>query len=361
MGAEENTKELALHGRYDSAFTHLMAIGLALILEDADAERWCDVRWRDADTIVVRTSDGLSWNEAAETVKAHAERWSESAWLSARGEYAKGAIRSTMAPRLGSPSDQGWMKLERDRERCVDRLNTALDLRYVGALGEPSYWSGDCTAQGYTPDRGASRWEMVTRNRGQEFIAGRLAPLAAAVAARDVKQIVDGMCGTTVVDEAGKNKDDSRTPTGLRHPSKTDNAQAWCALIGISAFPTMKSTQSKRGGSAAFFQVVRQRPYAVLPIWLQPWTTDKYRAVVRSKALLVAGLDAAVRSDQADGRVGYGFDEATVSESWQWLKAQGVNSIMLFPQFISDNASAPERWLETGRRVLPPNAENRHA
>ncbi|NMN00679.1 hypothetical protein G1C96_1258 [Bifidobacterium sp. DSM 109958] len=359
-----STTELEIHGRYDSAFTHLMAIGLASILDDDDATRCCTVRWTNANTVVVQVhSDGggeLSWNDVGDIVRSHAARWNESHWLHAQGVYSGDAARSTMAPRLGTPSDQGWRQLEQDREQLIDGLGSALDRRYLGALGEPSYWSGDRTAQGYTPDRGASRWEMVARNRGQEFIAGRLAPLADAVAKRDAKRIVDGLRGIAAVDEAGKNKDDSRTPTGLRHPSITDNAQAWCALVGVSAFPTMKSTQPKRGGSAALFQVTGQGPYAVLPIWLHPWTVDKYRAVVRSQALLIAGLDATVGGDKADACEKYGLDEATVSASWQWLAAQGVNSVMLFPQFVSDNKSAPERWLETGRRIQPPDVRTSH-
>lgn len=359
-----STTELEIHGRYDSAFTHLMAIGLASILEDDDTTRCCTVRWANASAVIVQAhSDSggeLSWSDVGDIVHSHAVRWNKSHWLHAQGVYSGDAARSTMAPRLGTPSYDGWQQLEQDREQLVDGLGSALDWRYLGALGEPSYWSGDLAAQGYTPDRGASRWEMVTRNRGQEFIAGRLAPLADAVAKRDAKQVEDGLRGIIVNDEVGKNKDDSRTPTGLRHPSITDNAQAWCALVGVSAFPTMKSTQPKRGGSAAFFQVAGQGPYAVLPIWLQPWTVDKYRAVVRSQALLVAGLYATMNGDKAGTRERYGLDETTVSASWQWLESQGVNSVMLFPQFVSDNKSAPERWLETGRRIQPPDVRTSH-
>ncbi|OXN00924.1 hypothetical protein [Bifidobacterium vansinderenii] len=361
--------DLEIYGRYDDAFSHLFLIGLASILEDSDEQRTCMVWWKERGKAIIRPGDDLSWEDCAEIVQAHARRWWESSWLNASDVYsetkkaakqAKNAVaaeRATLSPRLGTPSSPDkWRLLECNRAQAIDALQTVLDHRYIGALGEPSYWSGDMTANGYTPDRGATRWEMVARNRGQEFITGRLRPLAEAVASRDLPQIEVGLRGQKTVDETGKNKSDSRTPTGLRNPSITDNAQAWCALFGVSAFPVMKSTTNKRGSTAAFSQISGQNPFAVLPIWLSPWTLDRYRTVVRSRALLTIGLDEAFRNSMLDDieefRIRSGITAVTVRKERQWLKDKGVEYCMMFPQYVSDNKSAPERWLMKGHPVF---------
>ena len=72
-------------------------------------------------------------------------------------------MHATMSPRLsalGVPG--GWEKLSQDREAAIDDLRTWGDYRYFGALGQPSYWSGERSKKLWS-DAGASRWEMVTR------------------------------------------------------------------------------------------------------------------------------------------------------------------------------------------------------
>lgn len=361
--------DLEINGRYDDAFSHLLLIGLASILEDADEQRTCMIWWKERGMAVIRPSDDLSWEDCAAIVQAHARRWRDSSWLNASDVYsgtkkttkqAKSAVsekRATLSPRLGTPSSPDkWRLLELNRSRAIDALQTVLDRRYIGALGEPSYWSGDMTANGYTPDRGASRWEMVARNRGQEFITGRLRPLSETVALRETSQLEDGLRGVKVTDETGKNKSDSRTPTGLRNPSVTDNAQAWCALFGVSAFPMMKSTTNKRGSTAAITQISGQNPFAILPIWLSPWTLGRYRTVVRSRALLTIGLNEAfcdsAWDDIEQSRTRSGITTVTMKQSRQWLKDKGVEYCVAFPQYVSDNNSAPERWLMKGHPVF---------
>jgi CRISPR-associated protein Csb3 len=41
--------------------------------------------------------------------------------------------------------------------------------------------------------------------------------------------------------------------------------------------------------------------------------------------------------------------DAERAASTQWLASKGVAGIELFEQNISDNASAPERWLKRGQ------------
>lgn len=347
---------LEISGRYDDAFIHLLLVGLASILEDADNRRTCMIWWKNRGAAVIRSNDDLSWEDCAAIVQAHAKRWKDSPWLNASGAYSDEEKKyATLSPRFKAPSSPDkWRLLEQDRAQAIDTLQTGLDYRYVGALGEPSYWSGDMNANGYTPDRGASRWEMVTRNRGQEFITGRLRPLSETVSSRSLLQIEEGLKGEKVVDETGKNKDDSRTPTGLRRPSITDNARAWCALFGVSVFPVMKSTTPRRGSTAAFTQIAGRNLFAILPIWLKPWTLDRYRAVVRSRALLTIGLNEVFKKSASEEalRIRSDVTTMTVEQSRQWLKSKGAEYCMLFPQYVSDNPSAPERWLMKGHPVF---------
>ncbi|MCO6558352.1 MAG: hypothetical protein J6575_02790 [Bifidobacterium sp.] len=351
---------LELKGSCEDAFAHLYLLGLASILEDADPtrQRICLIRWKDREHAELKSSDDVSWPQCADIVHGHALRWDESDWLHAGGEYWESPnkddtksmkkvspIRATLSPRLGKPNTRGcWQKLECDRHKAIDQLQTPLDHEYIGALGEPSYWSGDMHKdKNYTPDRGASRWEMVARNRGQEFVSGRLQPLAQVVARRDIDAVLSGLRGENVVDEAGKDSQQSRTPTGLRRPSKTDNAQAWCALFGVSVFPQFKSTTKDRGATTGFFRIRGRGQYVVLPIFEQFWTLQKYRSVVRSLSLEQAAVDKVDADNDTDSGSGSGS-----FASGQWLNEQGVVLCALFPQHVSDNPSAPERWLQKG-------------
>ena len=337
------------------AFSHLFMVGLASILEDADVDRSCFFRWLDdLQSFEIKNSDELDIDQMSEIVSRHVQRWSQLMPLVSANDYTvvndsdepNGTLHATMSPRLsnlGVPC--GWKRLQKDRENAIDSMQAFGDYRYFGALGQPSYWSGEQN-HSLRSDFGASRWEMVTRNKGQEFIGGRLLPLARKVAARSIEMVRDGLLGVTVKDEIGGDKASSRTATGLHAPSKTDNARAWCALIGVSAFPTRITTignEMSRDSSTALFQMKGQIRFAILPLFVQYWTTAKYRSVVRSKALAEFGIQH-VRNTKAQTH--------SVSGSSDWLEEKGVPACCLFNQYMSDNKSAPERWLEPGE-IIP--------
>lgn len=349
--------DLEINGRYDDAFSHLLLIGLASILEDADERRTCMIWWKERGKAMIRPSDDLSWEDCAEIVQAHARRWRNSPWLNARDTYTgTGNAVATLSPRLGIPeSAEKWQLLERNRALATNELQTILDYRYIGALGEPSYWSGDRSV--YKPDRGASRWEMNARNGGKTFIDGRLLSLSQTVSSRSIPQIVDGLRGKKIVDEIDKKVKKHFTPTGLRSPSVTDNAQAWCALFGISAFPIMQSTTDKFDSTATFFQIEVGSSFAILPLWLKQWTLDKYRAVARSRALLTVGLDEAfsdlpLKDGDQVARIRSNVTTMMVKRSRLWLKNKGVEYCMLFPQYVEPAKKVPNRWLMKGHPVF---------
>ena len=89
------------------------------------------------------------------------------------------------------------------------------------------------------------------------------------------------------------------------------------------------------------FQIKGPIRFAILPLFDQYWTTAKYRSVIRSEALAQFGIQQArFRGDQV------------MSAASDWLEEKGVPACCLFNQFMSDNKSAPERWLEPGE-IIP--------
>ncbi|OZG65049.1 hypothetical protein [Bifidobacterium eulemuris] len=341
--------ELVLPVDVHDAFDHLMLVGLASILEDSWHET-CLLRWRDFRSAEISADRAFTPDDVAQVVSDHAKRWAQSPWLRAKGNYTadnkESSIHATLSPRLSGLSESGgWSKLQRDRHEVIDALQTVGDRRYVGALGEPSYWSGRGSNKQLQSDSGASRWEMVTRNKGQEFVGGRLLPLSHVVADFSVDRIRDGLLGNLTKDELNSDKSDSRTATGLHRPQATDNARAWCALMGVAAFPHMVTTSTKnRDATAGLMQMAGKRRFAVLPVCDSPWTLSKYRSVVRSAAMVRAGTELVDR-----GVLLSGHTEEGISISNGWLKEKGVVACVVFKQYMSDNASAPERWLERGQ------------
>lgn len=351
--------ELTLPVDVTDAFDHLFLAGLASILEDECGEP-CSWKWNDFQhaTIYIRADCGA--DEVTQAVGDHVRRWAQSAWLRAKGDYTcpeeevplhdANSEHATLSPRLSGISvPNGWNRLQKDRHTAIDALDTNGDRRYVGALGEPAYWHWN--QKQMQPDNGASRWEMVARNRGQEFVGGRLFPLAEALANRSVEDFKAGLFGERVVDEIGKGRSDSRTATGLHRPQPTDNARAWCALMGVSAFPHMVNTEEAiRDATACLTQMSGSRRFAMLPVFDQTWSLSKYRSVARSAMLLRFGIDLVERGALRGNQ----FDTGQTVAGARWLAEKGVVACVVFNQYVSDNKSAPERWLERGRLYAVP-------
>jgi CRISPR-associated protein Csb3 len=338
------------------AFDHLAAYGAAAIA----AEQGFDTRlaWTDdAEPHIAIT--GISWQELGQAVQKHAEaHTAEHSWVQAchtifpewkaasRGGAAKGDQPVTSAifsPRILSLNALGIANWYDARSEALDSRRGALtwlDLDMIGALGSPSYWSGEDDRG--TQDYGASRWEMKTRNRGEEFVKDRLRKLAMHVAERTEEGVEAGLRGDGVRDEAGKDASDSRTPTGLKPPEPTDNARAWCALWGLSL--TSVTHQSKGNSRTAGSLRSRQAESLFLPVMISPWTLARLRTVIRSRALSTVGALPVANPPT---------DSAALA-AWDWLSARGVIVVMRFPVHRSGNKSAPERWAERGHKLLRP-------
>ncbi|WP_433532639.1 hypothetical protein ACQPYA_11755 [Micromonospora sp. CA-263727] len=332
----------------DIMLSHLALYGLAAIVEDGGLD---DVRlsWTPGMTPrPVLSAPQASPETIGEIVRRHAARHdTPESWPSRQISAAE--QRALMSPRISviSTSD-GWRSLQQRRHDVLDRLTDAralLDLRLIAALGEPSYWRKNRQGQRLQDD-GASRLEMQPRNQGSEFVGNRIRPLAAAVAARTATAVSDGLLGRTVRDEIGKDRPDSRTPTGFAAPGPTDNALAWCALWGISQFPIAQrgtgfaTTSGHLGrGTAGYFYV---------PVWAGRWRTARHRTILASGQLsrfAATGLspnDLGRTSDDAAPR-----DES----AREWLAHRGVTTVVRFPVHRFGSDSAPERRAMLGERL----------
>ena len=174
-----------LTGNLDVALSHLALCGLAAIADDATgtSSRLC---WTADQTPVPTLETTLDALELAEAVRAHAERASDpTSWLMRRetGGTRKGAGLFTARAKV--PADPGEWRHHAEERRTARRSMTIsrLDGLMILGMGEPAWWRWERDAN--RPDEGASRWEMKTRNKGQEFLLHRLTPLARAAGPTD--------------------------------------------------------------------------------------------------------------------------------------------------------------------------------
>ncbi|MHB1289543.1 hypothetical protein [Georgenia sp.] len=340
----------------DTAFDHLAAYGLLMIMESVDPGR-VRIRWTDSLTPRLKLT-GADWPEAAESVHAHARHHSgPTSWVQLNGQ---GTSAGLFSPRVGQMDPAGVRRWYEQRHRALDAVSgdwANLDRAMIGALGEPSYWSDE--GNGPRPDHGANRWEMKTRNRGEDVVAHRLRKLASHLEARTPQQVKDGLRGRTVVDEDGKGSAMSRTPTGLMPPGPTDTARAWCALWGISVLPVIHRgtgalpTKHRASGASksAGHLGHHSQGYLFLPVMTQAWPAVRLSRVLTSVHLATAatsGLEA------DDGGV---TDPTDLGPAWHWLRARGTGAVVRFPVYRSPNKSAPEKWAQKGRLLFPRTIE----
>jgi len=332
----------------DTMLSHLALYGLAAIVEDGGLD---DVRlsWTPGMTPrPVLNAPQATPEKIGELVRRHAARHdTPESWPSQQISAAE--QRALMSPRISViSSSDGWRSLQERRHDVLNRLTDVralLDLRLIAALGEPSYWRKNQQGQRLQDD-GASRLEMQPRNQGSEFVGNRIRPLAAVVAARTAAAITDGLLGRTVRDEIGKDRPDSRTPTGLAAPGPTDNALAWCALWGISQFPIAQrstgfaTTSGHIGrGTAGYFYV---------PVWAGRWRTARHRTILASGQLSQFAATGLSPKD-----LGRGSDDAASGgeAAREWLTQRGVTAVVRFPVHRFGSDSAPERRAMLGERI----------
>lgn len=280
---------------------------------------------------------GISADDLASAVVAHAEAATgEDHWVQAPLPHEKN--RGLFSPRIkGLPGEGAWRELAAARGHHVDALrrrDAVLDLRLIAALGEPSSWHVDKGQP--RQDRGASRLEMQPRNQGSEFVGTRLRSLSEAVAARSADAVRDGLTGAARIDEAGKDKPDSRSAANLMPPRATDNALAWAAMWGLSSTTVAHRTHEQ---SRTATHLPRRRDdglgdevlagHFAAPFWAGRWTTARLRAVLGSAQLAAAGRAQLGEPPDAEART--------------WLRERGTVGVLVFPVHTYGSVSSPER------------------
>lgn len=346
--------EIRLGGTAEVALTHLAMFGLAGILEDV-GEPEVRVHWtRGMDprsTVTTASADGPERIGVA--VRAHANAHAaHTSWVAATRSDDRGRQFGLMSPRVSAPtSTAAWESFFRQRAHVVDALvadRRALDLRLFGALGAPSPWHRSAVPgqrQGDPrPDWGASRWEMTPRNRGTEFVANRVAPLAADVAKREPASILDGLFGSVFLEGGRASGPDGRRANGLAEPGPTDDALAWCALWGISFFPLIPLAHRASRAAGHLPPGRHDRGHFYVPMPVRPLCLAAIRTITLSAELAMV----AAPEDMTSG----GPSPLARSTAQRWLAVHGIGAVALFPIHVSANKNAPE-YRARRARILP--------
>lgn len=346
----------SIPGSVESAFAHFTLVGLAAIL-DNETEQSARLRWTDELLPRAMVTHHLTVEDAASVVVRHAGRHVESpSWITAKIDSGRRAGSSLFTPRGGWPATAKagtraeWRAFGAERRGARELLHLdALDERLLAALGEPAWWRSGPTDE--RPDDGASRWEMKTRNRGEELLANRLAPLGRVVAARTSGDAAAGLTGSRARDELGKDARDSRTATGLTTPGPVDSVLAWCALWGLSATmtiaknigpPSASSTRGASGSSGVPVDGTTHPRQAALPVFTSPVTVGRWSSTLSSRRF----HDWAFGSPQQD--------RIARAAAGAWLREQGVRAVLQLPIRKVGSASAPERQVLAGTLAVLP-------
>lgn len=355
--------EVVLKGDVRQAIYHLAGFGLAAIIESALE---CTARvGLSSEGVTVGWDGGHTTFDVGEAVAAHA-RQREGCWVDDVTELS-GGIFGTLSPRIKTPQDDAWQQLQKARLAAVDEAyrrwpNGSLDLEFISALGEPAYWIHDFQGK-VRPERGASMWEMKTRNRGEDFVANRLTSLRRAVAARTAEGVLRGLTGEVPVDETGSGTD-SRTPTGLTAPRPTDSALAWCGLWGISLLPVTHDARPAGGRTRALGQdsittgMIRlkladpgptgSRALVFLPLFARLTRLARIRTVAQSRALARYVAATVVEGATRGSVAGSDNDARDLASDAAWLRSKGCRGLLVAYQLASDNPNAPELHVTAG-------------
>ena len=364
---------LTIAGDYTSALTHFALYGLSLMVEQKHPGT-VTVGWsQEGQPRAQMHAEGVSEEEIAECVHSYVSSLAaDGSWVSVDQAYGRGreaAVFSPFSPRIRGidaekyPDD--WDSHQKTRQTHLDALmerNDLLSLLWIAGLGEPAYWRFESKAP--RPDHGASRWEMKTRNKGQEFVKDRLRLMCADLATWEPSAMLSGITGQTLYDSLD-NKPESRTGTGFTVPQPTDTALAFCALVGIANFPVIHQVHRIGVTPGAYPYNALHPRLMVLPVLFGRAasaqgedsnstqaggvTPARLRTVLRSHAYrrVVDELGKAMErgSLSSDIFVSELADEKAI------LREKGVQAFIAFPIAKVGSDSAPERQILKGSAI----------
>lgn len=350
---------ITLAGDYTSALTHFAQYGLASLAEQYHPQG-VTLGWsREAVPKAQLTVEDADTHTIAGYLQKLAEQLSEpDTWVMRDVIYGSGKDEkkfSPFSPRIRvidtKKYSTDWRKHQKARHEILDNLTANQDipnLCWISGLGEAAYWRFD--RKDNRPDHGASRWEMKTRNKGEEFVQHRLRPMCVELTNWSAEKILSGLSGESLNDSLGKNKSDSRTSTGFATPQPTDVALAFAALLGISVFPVIHQVHQLSVTPGAWPSDSLHPQKMVLPISTEHMTLARLRTTLRNRAY--AQTVEQVCNPEYDK---YNSTAESVFESagsTEWLKARGIQAVVRFPIKLAGSDSAPERQVQVGKSVL---------
>lgn len=350
---------ITLAGDYTSAFTHFAQYGLASLAEQYHPQG-VTLGWsREAVPKAQLTIEDTDTHTIAGYLQKLAEQLSEpDTWVMRDVIYGSGKDEknfSPFSPRIRVidtkkyPTD--WRKHQEARHEDLDGLaanRDILNLRWISGLGEAAYWRFDCKDN--RPDHGASRWEMKTRNKGEEFVQHRLRPMCVELTNWSAEKILSGLLGESLNDSLGKNKPSSRTSTGFTTPQPTDVALAFAALLGISVFPVIHQVHQLSVTPGAWPSDSLHPQKMVLPITNEHITLARLRTILRNRAYAqTVEQICKPESEKYKSTTENVFDTAGSAE---WFKARGMEAFVKFPVKTVRTKLNAYRFIQEGEPVL---------
>lgn len=329
-----------------SGLTYFAWIGAAKMvkaLSRGPVRMWWSPRSRPCGEI--QTTD-VSLEDLAEGIKQHATRWAES-WTAVRVHYAEGTF-SPFSPRFKQIDPikhaEDWEKHQTARNAALDALerdNDRLALELIQGLGEAAYWRFE--RKDPRPDHGASRWEMITRTGGKEFVQSRFHPMCVELSKWEIDDIVAGISGAQINDAVGTGKSASRASTGLTPPGPADTALVFLGLLGLSVFPPLHRIGAISVTPCAFPDNALHPTRAIFPVPVRPMSLERLQCIILSNQWAAIakelGNEHSARNMDAD----YGA-----------ARLLGVPAAVQFRIHKGGSSTAPERFFERGEVVLFP-------
>ena len=350
---------ITLAGDYRSALTHFAQYGLASLAEQYHPQG-VTLGWsREAVPKAQITVKGADVHTIAGYLHELAKQLSEpESWVMRDVIYGSGKDEkkfSPFSPRIRVidpkkyPTD--WRKHQKARHKSLDGLTAnrdVLNLCWISGLGEAAYWRFD--RKDNRPDHGASRWEMKTRNKGEEFVQHRLRSMCVELTSWSAEKILSGLLGESLNDSLGKNKSDSRTSTGFATPQPTDVALVFAALLGISVFPVIHQVHQLSVTPGAWPSDNLHPQKMVLPITNEHITLARLRTILRNRAYAqTVEQICKPEPEKYNSTTENVFDTAGSAE---WFKARGMEAVVRFPVKTVRTKSNAYRFIQEGDPVL---------
>lgn len=350
---------IRIAGDAGSALSHFAMYGLAAIGDEAGMgpiTLWWTMEAQPKPMLDLGAADPIHLAQAVHDVIRKLDRDGE--WPSLTLEYGAGSKKAAMSPfspRIKAidaekyPED--WSRHQNARHAVLDRLTQdrrLLDLALIQALGEPAYWRTE--NRDPRPDHGASRWEMKTRNRGEEFVQHRFLLMIQELAKWSIEEIQEGITGIEARDTLAKNPVDSRTSTGFTPPAAADVALSFAALIGISMFPMARRVHHINVTPGAHPKSALHPTAMILPVPTTPVRRERLSGILLSKQFALVVENQGKKLEHKEPHV-EAAGEIKLEAARKWLEDRGVPGVVRFPIFKGGSVSAPERQVLSGTVV----------